>query len=80
MQCIAKRLRPTHTCSTMAYRKTCKKVMGQSPFWLVYGMEFVIPMEYIVPSLCIEMLTGMMDHEALAKGITQLEELEEEQF
>lgn len=28
-----------------AYRTSCKKLMGQTPFWLVYGTEVVIPME-----------------------------------
>ena len=34
-----------------AYRTTCKKLTGQTPFHLVYGTEAVIPMEYIIPSL-----------------------------
>lgn len=63
-----------------AYRKMCKKLMGQTPFRLVYGMETVMSMEYIVPSLCIATLTGMTDHEALEKRLTQLDELEEEWF
>ena len=39
-----------------------------------------MPMEYIVPSLCIATLIGMMDREALKERFTQLEELEEEWF
>lgn len=54
--------------------------MGQTPFRLVYGVESVIPMEYIVPNLCIIVLTGMIDSEALEERLTQLEELEEEWF
>ena len=49
--------------------------MGQTPFWLVYVVEVVIPMEYIMPSLCIVVLTGMMDHSALEERLAQLEEL-----
>jgi len=43
-------------------------------------MEVVMLMEYIVPSLCIAMLTGMTDHEALEERLVQLEGLEEERF
>lgn len=40
----------------------------------------VMPMEYIVPRLCIETLIEMVDHETLEEWLTQLMELEEEQF
>ena len=53
-----------------AYRSTCKKFMGQTPFRLVYGVEVIIPMEYIVHSLCIAALIGMMDHGALEERLT----------
>ena len=33
------------------YRTTCKKLTGQTPFPLVYGVETVMSMEYIIPSL-----------------------------
>ena len=36
-----------------AYRTTCKKLTGHTPFSLVYGQEAVMPMEYIIPSLII---------------------------
>lgn len=48
-----------------AYRTTCKKLTGKRPFRLVYGIEAVMPMEYIVPSLHIVDLTDMVDCEAL---------------
>ena len=44
-----------------AYRITCKKLTGQTPFRLVYGKEAVMPMEYIVPSLRIATFTDMED-------------------
>jgi len=63
-----------------AYRMTCKMLTGQTPFRLVYGVEVVMPMEYIVPSLRITMLTGMMDLVALEERLAQLDEFEEERF
>jgi len=48
-----------------AYQTTCKKLTRQTPFRLVYGVEVVIPMEYIMHSLRIAVLIGMTDHEAL---------------
>ena len=40
-------------------RTTCKRLMGKTPFKLVYGKEAVMLMEYIVPILCIVAETGM---------------------
>jgi hypothetical protein len=44
-----------------AYRTTCKKLTMQTPFKLVYGLEAVVPMEYLVPSLRIAAFTDMDD-------------------
>jgi len=37
-----------------------------------------MPMEYIMPSLRIAVITGMADHGALEERLAQLEELEKE--
>jgi transposase InsO family protein len=44
-----------------AYRTTCKNLTMQTPFKLVYGLEAVVPMEYLVPSLRIAAFIGMDD-------------------
>ena len=53
---------------------------GQTPFSLIYGVEAMMPMEYIVPSLHIAALTGVMDREAPEERLAQFFELEEERF
>lgn len=64
----------------MAYRTTYKKLTGQVPSRLAYGVNIVMPMEYIMPSMRIATPMDMMDHGTLEEGVTQLEELEEERI
>lgn len=61
-----------------AYRTICKERIGQTSFKSVYRVEAVMPMEYIVPSLCIVALIDMMDHKVLEEQLTQLMDLEED--
>jgi transposase InsO family protein len=63
-----------------AYRTTCKKLTMQTPFKLVYGLEVVVPMEYLVPSLRIVAFTDMDDTGAIHERLAQLVELEEDRF
>jgi len=63
-----------------AYRMIYKKLTGQTPFRLVYGIELVMTMEYIVPSLRIAALTKMADCETLEERLAQIMELKEDCF
>jgi hypothetical protein len=63
-----------------AYRTTCKNLTTQNPFKLVYGLEAVVTMEYLVPSLIIATFTGMHDTVLVQERLVQLLELEEDKF
>jgi hypothetical protein len=63
-----------------AYRTTCKKMTTQTPFKLVYDLEAVVPMEYLVPSLRIVAFTGMDETCTVQDRLAQLMELEEDKF
>jgi transposase InsO family protein len=63
-----------------AYRTTCKKLTMQNPFKLVYGLEAVVPMENLVPSLRIAAFTDMDEIGTIQERLAQLVELEEDRF
>ena len=48
-----------------AYRTTCKKLTGHTPFSLVYGQEAVMPMEYIIPIFRVAQITEMTDPDTM---------------
>jgi hypothetical protein len=52
----------------------------QTPFKLVYGLEEVVPMEYLVPSLRIATFIDMDDTGVVQNRLAQLVELEEDIF
>ena len=60
-----------------AYRTSCKKLTGQTPFKLAYGHEVVMPIEYIVASFKIAALTDLADEEAVEERLFHLLELED---
>ena len=63
-----------------AYRTTCKKLTGHTPFKLAYEQEVVMPMEYVVPSLKIAALTKMIDIEIVNERLLHLLGIEEDCF
>jgi hypothetical protein len=63
-----------------AYRTNCNKMTMHTPFNLVYGLEVVVPMEYLVPSLRIASFTDMDDTSVVRERLVQLVELEEDRF
>jgi hypothetical protein len=60
-----------------AYRTTCKRLTKHTPFRLVYGKEAVMPLEFVVPSLRIAVVTQMLDDQSLQRWLDELLELEE---
>lgn len=62
------------------YKNTFKKLTSKTPFQLVYGIEVVMIMEYIVPRLCIASFIGMAYCGALEEWIAQLTELQQDRF
>ena len=63
-----------------AYRTTCKKLTGHTPFSLVYGQEAIMPMEYIIPSFRIAQITEITDIDTMNERLAQLLSLEEGRF
>ena len=57
-----------------------QKINNADTFKLVYGLEDVVPMEYLVPSLRIVAFTDMDDTGAIHERLAQLVELEEDRF
>ena len=63
-----------------AYRTTCKKLTGHTPFKLAYGQEVVMPMEYIIPSLRVATLIDIVDDDNMNERLLHLVGLEEDHF
>jgi hypothetical protein len=60
--------------------KQMRKMTMKTPFKLVYGLEVVVPMEYLVPRLRISTFIDMDDLDVVQERLAQLVELEEDSF
>jgi transposase InsO family protein len=63
-----------------AYRMTCKKLSGHTPFKLVYGQETVVPLEFLVPSLRVAAITQMTERREIQERLNQLLTMEEDRI
>ena len=62
------------------YKTTSKRLMQHTPCRLVYGKEVVMPMEFVVLSPRVALLTQIIEEDALKKRLDALLELEEDRF
>jgi hypothetical protein len=58
-----------------AYRTSVKSATGFTPFWLVYGLETILPIECKIPSLklVVEILTNTYAKEERLLYLMQLD-------
>ena len=59
-----------------AYRTAYKTAVGATPFDLVYGINAILPMEFLIPTLRVAKELEWTGHE-LSERIEQLEQLDE---
>ncbi|KAH9311661.1 hypothetical protein KI387_026696, partial [Taxus chinensis] len=60
-----------------AYMTTYKRLNKATPFQLVFGMEVIFLVEFMLPSLRIVCVGGLADEQALEERIDKLMQLDE---
>ena len=63
-----------------AYRTTVRTLTGNTPFFLVYGCEAVIPLEIQMPSLRVALMTRMTKEDNDRLRLQELEALDEKRL
>ena len=63
-----------------AFRTAYKVATGMTPFKLVYGMEAVVPMEYVIPSLRLAVQHRLSPEDSVAHRKQELLRLEEDRI
>ena len=59
-----------------AYRVAYKTAIGKTPFNMVYGLEAILPMEFLIPTLRVAKELNWIGHE-LSSRLDKLETLDE---
>ncbi|MCO5567206.1 hypothetical protein L7F22_020894 [Adiantum nelumboides] len=59
-----------------AYRVAYKTAIGTTPFNMVYGLDAILPMEFLIPTLRVAKSLEWTGHE-LSEGLDELEQLDE---
>ena len=59
-----------------AYRVAYKTSIGTTPFNMVFGLDAILPMEFLIPTLCVAKELKWMGHE-LSERLDELEKLDE---
>ena len=63
-----------------AFRTAYKVSTGLTPFKLVYGLEAIVPMEFVVPSLRVAMTEKLLPEDSVENRVDQLMQLEEDRI
>lgn len=63
-----------------AFRTAYKLSTGLTPFKLVYGLEVVVPMEFITPSLRVPVTEKLLPEDSIQNRVDQLLNLEEDRI
>jgi hypothetical protein len=55
-------------------------MIGQTPFQMVYGQEAMVPLEFVVPSLCVATITNITERGPVQERLGQLMIMEEDRM